>query len=442
MGASNASDAPFSAAAQRTAKTSQTATQSLKPNPNPASTEHQQQQQPRGPGFPFGKFNGRRSSSSNVLGPGGRQQDEAQSAPHSPPTDHLHVANASYTAAEGTAIAVQAPSHTSISNTAASATTGSCAKDNGGGAVGTTTTTIRQRAPVPHPQSNGHGPLQDLKRFLNHHLPNGPHHAHPPAPAPSVPDPNAVSMASPSGATTPSTTGGGKTGRSAKHSDDEKDKPSSGGGGLKGIIGGRSRATSGSSAHLKHVPSRHDEDGKEKKKEKDAHHHLGIHGLKFTPVHPPSDASVSAYSHKHGPSGHHNGTHTPQRDLSEATHAPMGKKYGKWGKVLGSGAGGTVRLIKGNAKSGGMIYAVKEFRPKRVGESMREYQKKVTAEFCVGSTLKHVNIIETVDIVSDHGHYYEVCSFPLLFYSSSCSLAPLWPARSWSTPRTTCSVLS
>ena len=52
--------------------------------------------------------------------------------------------------------------------------------------------------------------------------------------------------------------------------------------------------------------------------------------------------------------------------------------------------------------------AVKEFRPKRSGETEKEYQKKVTAEFCVGSTLRHINIIETVDIVSDHGHYYEV----------------------------------
>jgi len=51
---------------------------------------------------------------------------------------------------------------------------------------------------------------------------------------------------------------------------------------------------------------------------------------------------------------------------------------------------------------------VKEFRPKRLGESEKEYQKKVTAEFCVGVTLRHVNVIETVDIVNDHGHYYEV----------------------------------
>ncbi|KAF9053562.1 Pkinase-domain-containing protein, partial [Hymenopellis radicata] len=89
----------------------------------------------------------------------------------------------------------------------------------------------------------------------------------------------------------------------------------------------------------------------------------------------------------------------------------LSKKYGKWGRVLGSGAGGTVRLIKASPKNGGNIFAVKEFRPKRAGESEKEYQKKVTAEFCVGSTLKHPNIIETVDIVSDHGHYYEVMEY-------------------------------
>ena len=101
-------------------------------------------------------------------------------------------------------------------------------------------------------------------------------------------------------------------------------------------------------------------------------------------------------------------SHTGFHSLDEATQAHLSKKYGKWGRVLGSGAGGTVRLIKGSTKTGGTVFAVKEFRPKRSTETQREYQKKVTAEFCVGSTLKHRNIIETVDIVSDHGHYYEV----------------------------------
>ncbi|EIW69872.1 hypothetical protein TREMEDRAFT_73643 [Tremella mesenterica DSM 1558] len=97
--------------------------------------------------------------------------------------------------------------------------------------------------------------------------------------------------------------------------------------------------------------------------------------------------------------------------LHEATHAHLSKKYGKWGKVLGSGAGGTVRLIKAASKNGGTTYAVKEFRPRRQGESEKEYQRKVTAEFCVGVTLRHLNVIETVDIVNDHGHFYEIMEY-------------------------------
>ncbi|KAG6371414.1 hypothetical protein JVT61DRAFT_9423 [Boletus reticuloceps] len=66
----------------------------------------------------------------------------------------------------------------------------------------------------------------------------------------------------------------------------------------------------------------------------------------------------------------------PVPSLSSATHAHLSKKYGKWGRVLGSGAGGTVRLIPGRAKSGGAVYAVKEFRPRRTGESEREYLRE------------------------------------------------------------------
>lgn len=62
-------------------------------------------------------------------------------------------------------------------------------------------------------------------------------------------------------------------------------------------------------------------------------------------------------------------------------HAHLQKKYGKWGKMLGSGAGGTVRLIKRSKDH--TVFAVKEFRAKRAGETDREYVKKVTAEFCV-----------------------------------------------------------
>ncbi|KAJ4493178.1 kinase-like domain-containing protein [Lentinula lateritia] len=92
-------------------------------------------------------------------------------------------------------------------------------------------------------------------------------------------------------------------------------------------------------------------------------------------------------------------------------HANLHKKYGKWGRVLGSGAGGTVRLIKGSQKTGGAVFAVKQFRPKRKDESEKEYQTKVTAEFCVGSALSHTNIIEVVDIITENGQYYEIMEY-------------------------------
>lgn len=136
-------------------------------------------------------------------------------------------------------------------------------------------------------------------------------------------------------------------------------------------------------------------------------HGRALHDLKrflnnhiTLPTSPDSTSPASSHSHL----------------LHDATQAHLSKKYGKWGRILGSGAGGTVRLIKG--KNNGSVFAVKEFRAKRSGESEKEYQKKVTAEFCFGSTLKHPNIIETVDIVFDHGHYYEVQILGTLYPSN------------------------
>lgn len=84
-------------------------------------------------------------------------------------------------------------------------------------------------------------------------------------------------------------------------------------------------------------------------------------------------------------------------------------KYGKFGKVLGSGAGGSVRLLK--RSSDGVTFAVKQFRDRHSWESDKEYAKKVTAEFCIGSTLHHGNIIETLDIVQEKNHWYEVMEY-------------------------------
>lgn len=84
-------------------------------------------------------------------------------------------------------------------------------------------------------------------------------------------------------------------------------------------------------------------------------------------------------------------------------------KYGKFGRVIGSGAGGSVRLMK--RSSDGVTFAVKQFRDRHSYETEKEYNKKVTAEFCIGSTLHHGNIIETMDIIHEKGKWYEVMEY-------------------------------
>ncbi|KAK9461159.1 kinase-like domain-containing protein [Lipomyces oligophaga] len=104
------------------------------------------------------------------------------------------------------------------------------------------------------------------------------------------------------------------------------------------------------------------------------------------------------------------GSSTNLKNLPFGEDSPsLTKKYGRFGKILGSGAGGSVRLMK--RSSDGTTFAVKEFRARHSYESERDYSKKVTAEFCIGSTLHHPNIIETLDIMNEHGKFYEVMEY-------------------------------
>ncbi|KAI8877658.1 kinase-like protein [Backusella circina FSU 941] len=83
-------------------------------------------------------------------------------------------------------------------------------------------------------------------------------------------------------------------------------------------------------------------------------------------------------------------------------------KYGKQGRFVGKGAGGSVRLIR---NTGGKTFAVKQFRKRHVDEQLKEYVKKVTAEFCIGSTLHHPNIIETLDLIQEGEEFYQIMEF-------------------------------
>lgn len=114
----------------------------------------------------------------------------------------------------------------------------------------------------------------------------------------------------------------------------------------------------------------------------------------------------------------HNSSHLSSHKIDPYTDGEsfLVKKYGKLGKELGSGAGGSVRLI--TRPSDSKTFAVKEFRPRRSTESMKDYTRKCTAEYCIGSTLKHPNIIKTIDIIHENNRYFEVMEYaPIDFFA-------------------------
>lgn len=146
-------------------------------------------------------------------------------------------------------------------------------------------------------------------------------------------------------------------------------------------------------------------------------HHTGsMHDLKrfFKFGHKHKHSGTEASSKKGSVSGR-SGYQTPPHHRDSANAVPFSddhgleKKYGKFGKVLGSGAGGSVRLIK--RATDGTTFAVKQFRPRHTYESEKDYNKKVTAEFCVGSTLHHGNVIETLDIIQEKSNWFEVMEY-------------------------------
>ncbi|KAI9887675.1 MAG: Pkinase-domain-containing protein [Watsoniomyces obsoletus] len=94
--------------------------------------------------------------------------------------------------------------------------------------------------------------------------------------------------------------------------------------------------------------------------------------------------------------------------------ASLVQKYGRCQEVVGRGAFGVVRVAHKadphDARSE-QLYAVKEFR-RRPGESPKRYQKRLTSEFCISASLRHPNVIHTLDLLQDaKGDYCEVMEF-------------------------------
>ncbi|KAJ2608574.1 serine/threonine protein kinase [Coemansia sp. RSA 1365] len=129
-------------------------------------------------------------------------------------------------------------------------------------------------------------------------------------------------------------------------------------------------------------------------------------------------------------------THQKKPRPVYSTHKATLNQFGRQTKVIGEGTGGTVRLLQGvdvgvrppslcsgspssqhgdepnvYVPSQHRLFAVKEFRKKRQDETPRAYMKKVTSEFCIGSSIHHENVIETLDLIFEGNRVYEIMEF-------------------------------
>ena len=94
--------------------------------------------------------------------------------------------------------------------------------------------------------------------------------------------------------------------------------------------------------------------------------------------------------------------------------ATLVQKYGKCQEIVGRGAFGIVRIshkVDPKDNKTEQLFAVKEFR-RRPQESPKKYQKRLTSEFCISSSLRHPNVIHTLDLLQDaKGDYCEIMEF-------------------------------
>ena len=91
---------------------------------------------------------------------------------------------------------------------------------------------------------------------------------------------------------------------------------------------------------------------------------------------------------------------------------------GRRGKIIGSGATASVKLMARKGASSEQLYAVKEFRKRAKLEDEGEYEKKVKSEYSIAKSLHHPNIVESVRLCTHNGrwnHVMEYCPHGELF---------------------------
>ncbi|GAN07567.1 Ser/Thr protein kinase [Mucor ambiguus] len=82
----------------------------------------------------------------------------------------------------------------------------------------------------------------------------------------------------------------------------------------------------------------------------------------------------------------------------EASERTLAEKWGTCQETIGKGTSGVVRVAHKMDGTGERLYAVKELR-KRAQETSKDYVNRLTSEYYISSTMHHINVIQTFDIL-------------------------------------------
>lgn len=116
-----------------------------------------------------------------------------------------------------------------------------------------------------------------------------------------------------------------------------------------------------------------------------------------------SNESIQANSSTTGTNKVHRLSTTNLRDYGECY-----KRLGKGSTAVISVCRSKTNVISPSGRPGKStkLYAIKQFRKRNKNETEKEYMKKLTSEFCISSTFRHPNIVETIDLVLDDQNRY------------------------------------
>lgn len=99
------------------------------------------------------------------------------------------------------------------------------------------------------------------------------------------------------------------------------------------------------------------------------------------------------------------------------SHEELLSKYGKPGRSLGEGAGGSVQILENQHT--GELFAIKKFRARNAAkQNLSTYKKKLMNEYSIGAGLHHENVIRTLDLLEVDECFYIVMEYaPYDFFS-------------------------